>query len=593
MLHHRIFTRDAADANVFTRDVTLSPSSWNAEQRTFSVVVSSGADVVRQDARGAYIERPDINQNWRALVGAPVLNSHQRNDIKNILGSVTDVAVVGQQVHATIRMSKSPEGEAAVQAALEGHLRGISFGYRIDATKESVESGQRIVTITKLTPVEISLVPIPADPAAVIRSGLPSNNDPVITDRATINTEIRSIARITSLPQQWVDTQIDLGATVDQARAAAFDELKKRSAPGASIRTATASIAGFDGNDPAIRSRAIGEALATRLTGQTPPDLARDFVGLTSVELCRELLRTSGLSTLGSPGVIVERAMTTSDLPALMGDAINRSMRLAYQAVPSALKLVARQRTASDFRMIHRIQLSAAPTLEKISESGEFVHGAVTDSQEQYKLETFGRIISLSRQVLINDDLGALADLTRRMGQAAAAFEAQSLVTMLESPPVMSDGFAVFSSQHRNLAGAGAVISETSLSAGRLAMRSQTDPSGMLIAATPKYLLVPPALETLAEKTVTSIQATQTSNVNPFAFLNVIVEPRLSDAKAWYLVADPATIDGLEYAYLAGEEGPQTFSREGWSSDGIEYKIREDFGAGWSEPRGYWKQPGA
>ncbi len=148
MLHHRIFTRDAADAGVFTRDVTLSPSSWNAEQRTFSVVVSSGADVVRQDARGPYIERPDINQNWRQLVGAPVLNSHQRNDIKNILGSVTDVSVVGQQVHATIRMSKSPEGEAAVQAAREGHLRGISFGYRIDATKESVEGGRRIVLAT-------------------------------------------------------------------------------------------------------------------------------------------------------------------------------------------------------------------------------------------------------------------------------------------------------------------------------------------------------------------------------------------------------------------------------------------------------------
>jgi hypothetical protein len=164
---------------------------------------------------------------------------------------------------------------------------------------------------------------------------------------------------------------------------------------------------------------------------------------------------------------------------------------------------------------------------------------------------------------------------------------------MLQSPPVMSDTFVVFSAQHHNLAGAGAVISETTLSAGRLAMRSQTDPSGMLIAATPKYLLVPSALETLAEKTVTSIQATQTSNVNPFAFLNVIVEPRLSDAKKWWLVADPATIDGLSYAYLAGEEGPQTFSEVGFDTDGIKYKIREDFGCGWDEPRGFYCNPGA
>jgi HK97 family phage prohead protease len=354
-MQHRFFTREAADQNVFTRDVTLSPQSWNAEARTFSVVVSSGSDVERRDHKGIYIERPSIDQNWHALVGSPVLNAHQRTDIKNILGSVIDVAVVGKEVHATIRMSKSPEGEAAVQAALEGHLRGVSFGYRIDATKESTEGGKRIVTITKLTPIEISLVPIPADPAAVIRgdNAMPGivTGDPIV-DRAAANAEIRSIAKITSLPQQWIDTQIDTGASIDQARAAAFEELKARSAAGATIRTATASVGGVDSNDPAVRTRAIGEALATRLTGQAPPELARDFVGLTSVELCRELLRTSGLSTIGPPGVIVERAMTTSDLPVLMGDAINRSMRIAYQAVSSGARAI----DSSD--MVSNAQLS-------------------------------------------------------------------------------------------------------------------------------------------------------------------------------------------------------------------------------------------
>ena len=141
--------------------------------------------------------------------------------------------------------------------------------------------------------------------------------------------------------------------------------MRTRSAAAATVRTATAGVTGYDANDPAVRSRAIGEALATRLTGRTPPEHARDFVGLTSVELCRELLRTSGLSTMGT-----RRDRRESDdherSPALMGDAISRSMRIAYQAVPSALKLVARQRTASDFRVLHRIQLSAAPTLEKV-----------------------------------------------------------------------------------------------------------------------------------------------------------------------------------------------------------------------------------
>jgi hypothetical protein len=115
----------------------------------------------------------------------------------------------------------------------------------------------------------------------------------------------------------------------------------------------------------------------------------------------------------------------------------------------------------------------------------------------------------------------------------------------------------------------------------------------MLIAATPKYLLVPPQLETLGEKVVSSIQATATADVNTFSFLSLIVEPRLTSATAWYLVGDPATIDGLEFAYLAGEEGPQLSFELGFAVDGISYKVREDFGCGWIEARGWWRQPGA
>ena len=78
-----------------------------------------------------------------------------------------------------------------------------------------------------------------------------------------------------------------------------------------------------------------------------------------------------------------------------------------------------------------------------------------------------------------------------------------------------------------------------------------------------------------------------------FSFLQLVVEPRLTDAKAYYLVADPGGIDGLVLAYLQGEEGPQAFQEIGFSSDGISYKIRFDLAVSWDEYRGWWKQPGA
>lgn len=285
--------------------------------------------------------------------------------------------------------------------------------------------------------------------------------------------------------------------------------------------------------------------------------------------------------------------MTTSDLPAIMADSVNRTMRQAYTAAPSGLKRVARQTTARDFRTKHRIQMSAAPALQPVNQDGEFHSGAMADQEETYKLGTYGRIIGFTRQAYVNDDLGALNDVTRCMGEAAANFEAQFLTDLLASNPTMTDTYAVFHANHGNLAGTGAVISQDSLSAARLAMRKQTEMSGTPITATPKYLVVPAALEILAERQITQIQAVQLDNVSTFAFLSLVVEPRLTSATAWYLVADTASIEGLEYAHLEGEVGPQVFSEIGFDVDGLRFKIRLDFGGAFVEPRGWYKNAGA
>jgi hypothetical protein len=125
------------------------------------------------------------------------------------------------------------------------------------------------------------------------------------------------------------------------------------------------------------------------------------------------------------------------------------------------------------------------------------------------------------------------------------------------------------------------------------ALRTQVDQNGTLIAATPKYFVVPPQLETLAEKTISQVQATQTSNVNTFTFLELLVESRLTDAKAYYLCADPNLIDGITYAYLQGLEGPQLRTEIGFNTAGISYRIEEDFACAVTECRGLYKNPGA
>ncbi len=105
--------------------------------------------------------------------------------------------------------------------------------------------------------------------------------------------------------------------------------------------------------------------------------------------------------------------------------------------------------------------------------------------------------------------------------------------------------------------------------------------------------MVGPELETNAEQLLTTINATTTDDVNPFAGkLTLAVEPRITDDQ-WFLFADPASVPVLEYSYLSSAPGPQMSSREGWETLSVEYRVYLDFGAGAVDWRGAVRNPGA
>lgn len=124
-------------------------------------------------------------------------------------------------------------------------------------------------------------------------------------------------------------------------------------------------------------------------------------------------------------------------------------------------------------------------------------------------------------------------------------------------------------------------------------MRRQKGLVGEPINVVPTYILVPPELETVAEQIVASVSSTSVDDVNPFTGkLKVIVDAYLSDSDRWYVVSRPGVPEGLQHAYLDGMAGPQIFTREGFDIDGIEFKVRLDFGAGFVDHRGWFSNPG-
>lgn len=597
-------------ADLITRRASLAPASIDAQARTVEVVWSTGAGVRRHDLSGPYEERlslaPD-SVDLSRLIGASVLDAHRQDAVRDVLGTVRAASVDGSQGIATLQFSARSEVEPVWADVQAGILRHISVGYTVEQWSESLDKGVRVLTATSWTPIEISLVPTPADPGAHIRmeermpEAVPTipEGDGVHT-RAAINAEIRSVARVAGLGQDFVDGLIDRDATADEARRAAFAELAQRSSP--TIRTEQPRVEHVASHDDLdARARQMGEALYARINpAHSLSEPARRYAYSTGAEMAKELLTLRGHAVTGlSPAAIVTRALhTTSDFGIILGDTVGRTLRAAYQAAPSGIRQLGRQTTARDFRAVNKIMLGEAPLLEKLGEHGEIKAGTMAEAREAYKIETWARKIGITRQVIVNDDLGAFSDLARRMGQGAAETEARVLVDLVEANsgngPKLADGKPLFHADHGNKAGSGAVISDTTLSAARLALRTQKGIEDRIIRVTPKYLLVPPALETEAERWLASVAAAKAADVNPFAgSLTLVVEPRLSSAARWYVTADPAEIDGLEFAYLAGGEGPQVESKSGWDVDGVEIRVILDFGAGFVDHRGWYANAGA
>ncbi|MBF0463234.1 MAG: hypothetical protein HQL87_17855 [Magnetococcales bacterium] len=299
---------------------------------------------------------------------------------------------------------------------------------------------------------------------------------------------------------------------------------------------------------------------------------------------------------------LASRAMhTESDFPNILANVANKTLRTAYEAAPRTFLPFCRQVTANDFKAMTRVQLGEAPALDKVNEGGEYKRGPMGEGKESYRVETYGKIIAISRQVLVNDDLNAFTRIPQLFGVAAANLESDVVWGIITANPNMGDGVALFHATHKNLAGTGAVISVASLGLARKSMATQTGVDGLTtVNVRPAYIIVPAALEVTAEQLLAmNMIPAKSTDVVPQSLrtLTVVAEPRLDAAvngdKAWYLSANPGQIDTIEYAYLEGQNGVYIENRVGFDVDGLEVKARLDFGAKAIDWRGFFKNPGA
>jgi len=412
---------------------------------------------------------------------------------------------------------------------------------------------------------------------------------------------IYDLAGRLNLERGFAEDLVKRGTGLDEARRLILDQVAAKSDETRTFPHVSVPLGGRD--ERITRRDAVANALLHRYSPTLFPleDAARQYRGMTLLELARESLGNVGVNTRGlSRDEVATRALhSTSDFPEILAAVTNKTLRQAYEAYPRTFMLFCRQVLATDFKAMHRVQLGEAPQLLEVGESGEFKRGTLGESKESYKVKTYGRVVAITRQVLINDDLDAFTRIPAMYGNSIAQLESDVVWGIVTSNPAMADGTALFHANHRNLAGTGAALDVTSVGAARAAMAKQTGlDKKTVLNIRPAFLIVPATLELKAEQLVAqNLVPAQSGNVVPQSIrtLAPISEPRLDAASetAWYLAASPNQIDTIEYAYLEGQQGAYIETRNGFDVDGVEIKCRLDFGAKAIDWRGLYKNPGA
>jgi hypothetical protein len=412
---------------------------------------------------------------------------------------------------------------------------------------------------------------------------------------------IYDLAGRLNLKRSFAEDLVKRGVSVDESRRLILDQVAAKSDETRTFPHVSVPLGGRD--ERITRRDAVANALLHRYSPTLFPleDAARQYRGMTLLELARESLGNAGVNTRGlSRDEVATRALhSTSDFPEILSAVTNKTLRQAYDAYPRTFSLFCRQVLATDFKAMHRVQLGEAPQLLEVGESGEFKRGTLGESKESYKVKTYGRVVAITRQVLINDDLDAFTRIPAMYGNSIAQLESDVVWGIITANPAMADGTALFHANHKNLAGTGAALAVDAVGAARAAMALQTGlDKKTVLNIRPAFLIVPAALELKAEQLVAqNLVPAATSSVVPQSIrtLSPISEPRLdaASATAWYLAASPNQIDTIEYAYLEGQQGAYIETRNGFDVDGVEIKCRLDFGAKAIDWRGLYKNPGA
>ena len=528
------------------------------------IVEVHSVDVVADPAAGGRLERL-VASRQKGEVPVDLKELHEFLDGL----SDEDRAAALAKYNATVAPVAPPATEPVVEAA------------KAKTTERILEAGsveQRFVLSEALGATNL-----PEDAKTKIRKTVTAGNytEAAILTKITETTDLWD-AVLASRPQPLPGQRITVTETGAEDRAKALDGL----------------FAGEPvGNIRPFRS--LKEAYAA-FSGYSPYD-TEDFNR-------RLLAESAGAFASAEDQRRLRESIISSTWASALGDSITRRAIAEYSdpSLNSWRLIVSDIVPITDFRTQRRDRIGGYDVLTVVAEKGTYpALTSPTDEEATYAITKKGGTEDLTLEIIANDDIGAVRRIPKSLGRAAALTLYRAIwQTTLASNATIYDNVALFDSAHANTTAA--ALGETGIGTLRNLMVTQTrlgETSGFL-AATPKFLAVPPELFVTAFKLTQSgssvaggeaaSNAWGAGNIsNPWQGLVPIEVPTWTDANDWMLIADPKSIPTMEVGFYLGRQDPEILIQDApavgsvFTADTITYKVRHIWGLTVLDYRGF------
>ena len=568
----------------------------------------------------------------------PILYHHDTNSVENILGQTSSITNDGK----TLAMSGTVMAESSVAANVKA-LASNGFAFQasvgvdpemrsfIEAGVEVEVNGQTLIGPFTLMEAgslkEVSVLPMGADggtsakiaaeqgaPVAPNSEGvnamkkLDANGNPIVEPvkdgqptaeeiRAAAVAEQTRLGKVTELTASHpeIATQaIEGGWTPDKTELVvakaelAAEKLRNK-------RPSTPAIVGMRGKE--VSGDILTAAVAIRAGHKSPEkefgaevcSKAEDLRIHSFTDLIRAGLAMSGKAldyTRHETREFLQAAFSTRDIANVLAATANKFVSEGYGTVEQTWRAIANVRPVVDFKANTGVRLIMSNLLQELGPGGEIQHGALSDETRTIQAGTKALMLGITRQDIINDDLGVLTDLPRRLGFAAARTFNTDFWAVFEA--AVAANFSAASPKENQTTGA---LTITTMGAAEALYLALTDHDGnpiggdltTLLCGTTAYT---PAREIFVSTLVTNGTTSKKANANIYVNRFTPAFSRYLSAAPWYLVSNPMGMPLMEAAFLNGREEPFVETADAdFNTLGIQLRTYYDYGASFGEWR--------